>query len=165
MTSEVHWSEALAQLLIDNQVQRFCCVADSSVSKLIAEIRIRSDVKIIQTCREDEGIGILSGAYLAGDRGVMMMQSSGFGMCGNALGFNMAAKIPIVLVICKRGDDNESNAVQIPMGRAVEPFLKALKIPFCNTKEVEALWKEGKQLIDHSFNERIPVAFVMPRAR
>ena len=72
---------------------------------------------------------MLSGAYLAGKRGALLMQNSGLGNCINTLAsLNIAAQIPVVLVISHRGDLGEFNPAQVPMGQAAEQILEALDV-------------------------------------
>ena len=76
-----------------------------------------------------KAVGILSGAYLAGERGALLMQNSGLGNCVNTLAsLNVAAQIPLVMVISHRGDLGEFNPAQVPMGQAAERILEALEV-------------------------------------
>ena len=69
----------------------------------------------------------MSGAYAAGKRGAVFMQSSGFGNCINALSsLCIPSLIPFPMFVSLRGDLGEHNVAQIPGGRAVAPIVDAL---------------------------------------
>jgi sulfopyruvate decarboxylase alpha subunit len=74
-------------------------------------------------------VGILTGLFLGGQRGAMLVQSSGLGNTLNALGsLAMAYHIPFPLLISLRGELGEFNPAQLHMGRAVPGSLDALTI-------------------------------------
>src|SRR5687768_7828786 len=94
------WSKHLADILRRNGIDLFTTVPDSIVGQVLEYLWQDEECKVVTACREEEGLGILSGAYLAGKRGALLMQNSGLGNCVNTLGsLNMAAQIPVVLVI------------------------------------------------------------------
>ena len=70
--------------------------------------------------REEEAVGILAGLFLGGQRGAMLVQSSGLGNTLNALGsLAMAYRIPFPMLVSLRGELGEFNPAQLHMGRAV----------------------------------------------
>lgn len=81
--------------------------------------------------REEEAVGILTGLFLGGQRGAMLVQSSGLGNTLNALGsLAMAYHIPFPILVSLRGEFGEFNPAQLHMGRAVPGCLDALNIRF-----------------------------------
>ncbi len=91
------------------------------------------------------------------------MQNSGLGNCVNALGsLNVAAQIPIVLVLSHRGDLGEFNPAQVPMGQACGPILDALGIRWVKPASVSELEAQGDGLIKLAYTRSVPVAFVVP---
>ena len=64
---------------------------------------------------EEEGIGMLAGAWLGGDRGVLLMQSSGVGNCINTLSLAKVCGFPLVMIVTMRGQWGEVNPWQVPM--------------------------------------------------
>jgi sulfopyruvate decarboxylase subunit alpha len=100
---------------------------------------------------------------MAGRRGALIMQNSGLGNSINALAsLNVAAQIPIVLVISHRGDLGEFNPAQVPMGQAAERILAALDIRYVVPKSPADLDAEGDGLIKLAYTRRLPVAFLLP---
>ena len=77
---------------------------------------------------EEEGIGYLAGAWLGGERGALLMQSSGVGNCINTLALQACARFPLLMVVTMRGDWAEFNAWQNPMGQATEAALNLMGV-------------------------------------
>src|SRR5262249_45185077 len=80
------------------------------------------ECRVVTVTREEEGVGLLAGAWLAGRRGALLMQNSGLGNSVNALASPcVASQIPMVLLISHRGDLGEFNPAQGPQGHARRP--------------------------------------------
>ena len=67
---------------------------------------------------------MLAGAWLGGDRGVLLMQSSGVGNCINMLSLNEECRIPLLALVTMRGDWGEFNPWQVPMGQSTANMLE-----------------------------------------
>jgi sulfopyruvate decarboxylase alpha subunit len=95
----------------------------------LAEAQEDDFFRLIAVHREEEAVGILSGLFMGGQRGAMLIQSSGLGNTLNALGsLAMVYKIPFPLLVSLRGELGEFNPAQLHMGRAVPGCLDALTI-------------------------------------
>ena len=58
------------------------------------------EYKVVQVCKEDEGISVCSGLYAAGQKSVMMMQYTGFLDSINAIrGIAMEGHFPVVMIV------------------------------------------------------------------
>jgi sulfopyruvate decarboxylase TPP-binding subunit len=66
---------------------------------------------------EEEGVALLAGAWLGGERGVLLMQSSGVGNCVNMLSLTQACRLPLLMLITMRGEWGEFNPWQLHMGQ------------------------------------------------
>ena len=118
----------MADALRRNNIRLFATVPDYIVSQVLEPLWADEDCTVITSSREEEGLGMLSGAYLGGQRGALLMQNSGLGNCVNTLAsLNIAAQIPVVMVLSHRGDLGEFNPAQVPMGQACEQILQALE--------------------------------------
>jgi sulfopyruvate decarboxylase alpha subunit len=73
---------------------------------------------------EEEGIGILAGAWLGGERGVLLMQSGGVGNCINTLLLVKVCGLPLLMIISMRGEWGEANPWQVPMGQITAESLR-----------------------------------------
>jgi sulfopyruvate decarboxylase alpha subunit len=127
--AEPTWAKHVADVLRRNGIRLFATVPDYIVGYELDELWADPECRVVTTTREEEAVGLLSGAWLAGKRGALLMQNSGLGNCTSALAsLNMASMMPLVLVMSHRGDLGEFNPVQVPMGRAVTHILDALGI-------------------------------------
>ena len=99
------WSKHVADILRRNDIRLFATVPDYIVSHVFEHLWADAECRVVTVTREEEGVGLLAGAWLGGKRGGILMQNSGLGNCANALASLCAASlIPIVLVISHRGD-------------------------------------------------------------
>ncbi len=157
------WSKAVADALRRNGIRTFVTVPDFIVSQVLEHLWADPECRVITATREEEAVGILSGAYLAGERGALLMQNSGLGNCVNTLAsLNVAAQIPLVMVISHRGDLGEYNSAQVPMGQAAERILEALEVRTSQPHTVEAFEAEADGLIKLAYTRSLPVAFLLP---
>jgi len=86
----------------------------------------------IGATREEETVGIATGAFLAGKKPIVLMQNSGLANCINALAsLCIPYKIPILILATWRGypkDKNEPHYHHV-MGRATIKLMNDLGIP------------------------------------
>ncbi len=157
------WSKHMADILRRNGIRLFATVPDYIVSHVLEHLWADPECTVVTVCREEEGLGLLSGAYLAGKRGALLMQNTGLGNCVNTLGsLNVASQIPVVLVISHRGDLAEFNPAQVPMGQATERVLDALEIRYVMPRSIHDLEAQGDGLIKLGYTRSLPVAFILP---
>ena len=157
------WSKHMADVLRRNGIRLFATVPDYIVSHVLEHLWADRECTVVTVCREEEGLGLLSGAFMAGQRGALLMQNSGLGNCVNTLGsLSVASQIPVVLVISHRGDLGEFNPAQVPMGQAAEPILDALDIRHVMPRSVADLEAQADGLIKLGYTRSLPVAFILP---
>ena len=83
----------------------FSGVPCSYLTSVINGVINSKKIKYIGATSEGEAVGIASGAWLAGKKGVVMIQNSGLGNTINPLtSLNYPFKIPILLITTWRGD-------------------------------------------------------------
>jgi sulfopyruvate decarboxylase subunit beta len=111
--------------------------------------------------REEEGIGICTGAYLAGTKMAVLIQSSGVGNSINAL-MSLAKlfEIPIPIMISWRGVWHEEIFAQTMMGEALPALLKALQFPYMEIRERKDLAKL-KEGIKECYQMKQPYFFLL----
>src|SRR4030095_5481082 len=114
-------------------------VPDNPLSHVLRVLRERyTDVQTTIATREEEAFGIAAGLYLGGRKPTVMLQSSGLGNSINALtSLLVPYQIPALIIVSMRGDANEWNAAQVPMGRAAGAILDAIEIPQITTASAE----------------------------
>jgi len=162
MTTE-GWGRHVAEALTRNDVRMFATVPDYIVTQVLEHLWPDETCQVVTVTREEEGVGMLSGAFMAGKRGALLMQNSGLGNCVNALAsLNGAAQIPLVMIISHRGDVGEFNVAQVPMGQATEHILDALDVRYIKPHSVEEFEAEADGLFKLCFTRNLPVAVVLP---
>ncbi len=122
------WPAALYDLLRRNGVTQFCYVPDAGHKVLIDRSLADPDVHSVPLTTEEEGVAMLAGADLGGQRAVLLMQSSGVGNTINMLSLTAGCRFPMLTLVSMRGEFGEGNPWQFPMGQAVEPTLKAMGV-------------------------------------
>ena len=122
------WPDQLYDCLRALDVTIFGHVPDAGHKVLINRAGTDPAATSIGLTIESEGIGLITGAHLGGQRVVLAMQSSGVGNCINLLSLIQIAQIPFVALVSMRGDFGEQNAWQYPMGQAVRPTLEEMQV-------------------------------------
>jgi sulfopyruvate decarboxylase alpha subunit len=119
------WPDAIYAALGELAVRQVAYVPDAGHSRLIELCQADPAMGAIVLTTEEEGIALLAGAWLGGERGVLLMQSSGVGNCVNMLALNQVGRFPLLALITMRGDWGEQNPWQLPMGQSTPAVLKA----------------------------------------
>ena len=126
--ADATWPDEIYRALREFDVTQFAYVPDAGHKVLIDRSLADPEVHSVALTTEEEGIGLLAGAHLGGERGVLLMQSSGVGNCINFLSLVRGGQFPFLMLVSMRGDFGEGNPWQMPMGRAVEPVLEAMGV-------------------------------------
>ncbi|MET0530696.1 MAG: thiamine pyrophosphate-binding protein [Microvirga sp.] len=127
-SNEQVWQEDVYSVLKAANVRNVVYVPDAGHSAAIRLAEADPDVNSVMLTTEEEGIGYLAGAWLGGERGALLMQSSGVGNCINTLALQVCARFPLLMVVTMRGDWAEFNGWQTPMGQATEKALKLMGV-------------------------------------
>lgn len=122
------WPLALYEVLKAAGIQQMSYVPDAGHSTLINRFSEDKDVTTNVLTTEEEGIAIATGAWLGGERAVVLMQSSGVGNCINMLSLPVQTRTPLLMLVTMRGEWAEFNPWQVPMGQATEASLKAIGV-------------------------------------
>lgn len=120
------WPAALFALLQAHRVRQVAMVPDAGHAALIRLVEASNEMRLVPLTTEEEGIALLGGAWLGGQRGVLLMQSSGVGNCINMLSMAASCRIPLPMLITMRGEFGEFNPWQVPMGQATPTVLEAM---------------------------------------
>jgi sulfopyruvate decarboxylase alpha subunit len=119
------WPEKIHEVLSACEVRQVAYVPDAGHKKLIELCRADRRMRAIPLTSEEQGVGVAAGAWLGGERAVLLMQSSGVGNCVNALTLATNCGFPLLILVTMRGEWGEFNPWQIPMGQATRPVLRA----------------------------------------
>lgn len=122
------WPDQLYEVLRANGYDQFAYVPDSGLKRIIERATEDPDAIALPLANEGEGVGIVTGCYLGGSRGVLLMQSGGVGNCVNYLSLVRHCAVPFLSVVTMRGDWGEQNPWQYPMGQAAREVLNAMGV-------------------------------------
>jgi len=120
------WPELVHRELAAAKVRLVGYVPDAGHKRLIELCQADQALRAVLLSTEEEGIGLAAGAWLGGERSVLLMQSSGVGNVINVLGMMKECRFPLVALITMRGDEGEFNPWQVPMGQATRTVLEAM---------------------------------------
>ena len=134
-TEGADWPEDIFAILQRFDVRQVPYVPDAGHSQLIQRVLASKTMRGISLTTEEEGVALLAGAWAGGQRGVLLMQSSGVGNCINMLSLLANCRFPLLALITMRGEWAEFNPWQIPMGRAAP---RALELMGVKTIRVDA---------------------------
>jgi sulfopyruvate decarboxylase alpha subunit len=101
-------------------------VPDAGHKRLIELCQADKAMRAVVLTTEEEGIGLAAGAWLGGEKSVLLMQSSGVGNVINAIGMVKECRIPLVSLVTMRGQQGEFNPWQVAMGQATRSVLEAM---------------------------------------
>ena len=122
------WPSDLYRILKAADVRQMAYVPDAGHTTLINLFSADLDVISNVLTTEEEGIAIAAGAWLGGQRSVLLMQSSGVGNCINMLSLPVIGRFPLLMLVTMRGEWAEFNPWQVPMGRATQGALEAVGV-------------------------------------
>ena len=104
-------------------VRQVAYVPDAGHKRLIEMAAADAQMRDICLTTEEEGIALCAGAWLGGDRSVLLMQSSGVGNCINMLSLIQVCRFPLLMLVTMRGEWGEFNPWQVPMGSTTDHVL------------------------------------------
>ncbi len=101
-------------------------------ARLQTILNLLSDDKnfdVLEITREEHGVGLAAGAYLAGMKPAMLIQSTGIGNILNTVAsLTLTYQFPLLIIASWRGVIDEPIVAQNIFGKAVEGLLSSLKI-------------------------------------
>jgi sulfopyruvate decarboxylase TPP-binding subunit len=107
------WHEIVLNTLKRNDVRLVPYVPDRVLTALIKNLHADPFFNVFPTAREEEAVGIVSGAWMGGMRGAMLMQTSGFATLANVLAsLVVPSQIPLIMFVSERGTLGEFNLGQ-----------------------------------------------------
>ena len=124
----VDWPRGIHKALREAGVRLVGYVPDAGHKRLIELCDADSEMRCVVLSTEEEGIGLVAGAWLGGVRCALLMQSSGIGNCVNVLGMVRECRFPLLVLVTMRGEEGEFNPWQVPMGQASRPVLESMSV-------------------------------------
>ena len=158
---EAVWPRQLYDTLKAGGIRHMSFVPDAGHSSLIRLLSADAEVTTNVLTTEEEGIAVAAGAWLGGQRSVVLMQSSGVGNCINMLSLPVQARMPLLMLVTMRGEWNEFNPWQVPMSQATQPSLQAIGVTVLRADTAEDLVETVAQAINMAFDGDQQVAVLI----
>ena len=158
----MEWPRKIVSLLKANDICSISFIPDSIIGQILKEAEKDPFFHFTTLAREEEGIGIITGEYLGGRYGVLMMQSAGLGNCVNALAsLAIPYQIPFLMLISQRGELGEFNACHVVLGKALRRILDALGIQHYTVDREDELETIVDGAIKTAYTSEQPVAVIL----
>ncbi|MEE8444913.1 MAG: thiamine pyrophosphate-binding protein [Alphaproteobacteria bacterium] len=122
------WPDDVFRALRALEVRQVAYVPDAGLARLIEACERDEAMRAIPLASEQEGVALTAGAWLGGQRGVLMMQSSGVGNCLNAFALTRTCRLPLLMLVTMRGEAIERNPWQNHMGEVCADALRLAEI-------------------------------------
>jgi sulfopyruvate decarboxylase subunit alpha len=159
-------TEAARQILAglkEAGINLVASVPDINLLQVINLLYQDKEITHVPVGREEEGIGVCTGAHLAGKQTAILMQNGGLmnscnGLTTTALQFG----IPILLLIYYAGDMGD-NAFHM-LGLNTEPVLQGLGIKYTVMRDPAKVKQDIAGAVIAAQSSKRPVALLLTRA-
>ena len=132
-------SLAVYQGMLRSDIDFATSVPCVNLQELLSLIGSNPNIIHVPVTREEEGVGICAGAWMAGRRPALLMQNSGLGNSINALAsLDILYGIPLLMIISHRGGKGEPVIGQVPMGRFTASLLDVMRIAHFSPRLADA---------------------------
>lgn len=121
------WGEQVFRSLPGLGIRHVATVPDAGLGRFLELCEADPGIRLV-TLTTEEGIALACGMWLGGELAAIAIQSSGVGNIVNMLGLPNVCRIPCLLLVTMRGEAEERNPWQVPVGRAVPDLLAALEV-------------------------------------
>ena len=161
-TQQPTWSGVLHRVLVANEVRLVTYVPDNVLKPLLAAVHRDPFFDAFCVTREEEGLGIICGAWMGGMRGVLMMQTSGFATLPNVLAsLPTAFQIPALMIVSERGTLGEFNYGQALVCKTMRPVLDSLAIEHHTCTRLDELEFVADRTIKQAVATQAPACLIL----
>ncbi len=156
------WHEIVLATLKKNDVRLVPYVPDRVFTPLIKALHADSFFTTFACTREEEALGVVTGAWMGGMRAAVIMQTSGFATIPNALAsLVVPCQIPALIFVSERGTLGEFNLGQAMVCRTMRPVLDSLAVEHHTVTDIDKL----EFIVDRSIKQAVaiqqPVTFIL----
>ena len=156
------WHEIVLASLKSNNVKLVTYVPDRVFTPLIKALHADAYFNTFPCTREEEAVGIVTGAWMGGLRGAVLMQTSGFGTIPNALAsLVVPSQIPALIFVSERGTLGEFNLGQAMVCKTMRPILDSLGVESHTITRHDELAFIVDRSIKQAVATQAPVVFIL----
>lgn len=156
------WDEIFSDVLKANDIRLVTYVPDRVLTPLISRVERDNSFIAFSATREEEALGIVSGAWMAGMRGIVLMQTSGFATLANVIAsLAVPYQIPVVMAVSERGTLGEFNLGQALVAKTMRPVLDSLAIEHHTVTRKDELAFIADRTIKQAFMTQMPATLIL----
>ena len=156
------WYALVLASLKANDIKLIVYVPDRVLTPLIKALHEDAFFNVFAATREEEAIGIVTGAWMGGMRAAVLMQTSGFATLPNALAsLVVPSQIPALLFVSERGTLGEFNLGQAMVCKTMRPVLDSLGIENHTITRHDELEFILDRSMKQAFATQAPVVFIL----
>jgi sulfopyruvate decarboxylase alpha subunit len=156
------WYDVVLATLKSNNVRLAVYVPDRVFTPLIKALHADAFFTTFAATREEEALGIITGAWMGGIRGAVLMQTSGFGTIPNALAsLVVPSQIPALIFVSERGTLGEFNLGQALVCKTMRPVLNSLAVENITITRQDELAFIVDRSIKQAVATQAPVTFIL----
>lgn len=159
--SMIDWPAGVHRAFRAADVRQVAVVPDAGLARLITLCESDRAMRVVRLTSEEEGVALLAGAWLGGEKGVLLMQSSGTGNCVNMLSLSTACRFPLLMFVTMRGEPGESNPAQVPMGSATQRVLEAMGVEVTRAERAADVARMAAAALDRAYATESPRAVLV----
>lgn len=157
---------AYARLFMDGLheagVSLVAALPESLLKSIYVECQRDSDIQYVLVSNEADLPGIVAGTYMAGKRGLMVMENSGIRQCCEAVTrFAFCHGMPLVMVMSYRGAFGEPNWWGHNHSQVMSKLLDTLRIPCQFVGKLDEIKPSISKAFKHADASQWPVAIVL----
>jgi sulfopyruvate decarboxylase alpha subunit len=158
------WQKAIFEVLKAGNVKQVAYVPDAGHSHVIRCVQADPDIHDIVLTTEEEGVAVVSGAWLGGQRAALLMQSSGVGNCVNMFSLLQSCRFPFFTLVTMRGEYAEFNPWQGPMGKNTQSALELMGITVMRADDPDTVGEIVSAGFDAAFEAGEQVAVLLSQS-
>lgn len=158
------WQESIFSVLKAGGTRQIAYVPDAGHTQVIRRAIADDEIEAIALTTEEEGVALTSGAWLGGQRAVLLMQSSGVGNCVNMFSLLRSCNFPFFTLVTMRGEYAEFNPWQGPMGKTTQAALELMGITVLRADRPEDVEEIVSAGFDAAFEAGEQVAVLLSQS-
>ena len=156
------WHQAVLKALKANEVRLVTYIPDNVLAPLIDAVHGDSWFRVVCPAREEEALGIVAGAWMAGVRGITLMQTSGFATLPNVLASLIVPyQIPALMMISERGTLGDHQLGQAIVCRTMRPVLQTLGIEHFAIERLDDVEFVMDSMAKQAYATQAPAALIL----
>ncbi len=158
------WQQAVFKVLKEGGVKQVAYVPDAGHSFAIRAAVADPEIRDVVLTTEEEGVAVVSGAWLGGQRAVLLTQSSGVGNCVNMFSLLRSCNFPFLTLVTMRGEYAEFNPWQGPMGKKTQEALELMGITVFRVSDPDEVEEITSAAFDAAFVAGEQVAVLLSQS-